>query len=307
MQEGRPVAFSSRAMTKTEQRYAQIEKEMLAIVHACTKFDQYIYGRQGVRVESDHKPLESIFKKNINSSPKRLQRMLMYLQKYDLKVEYKRGKEMYIADTLSRAYLNHIPKKQDVKCDILAVKELEICALVESLTMTGDTPNSKKRMEEIRKGTTEDEALHQVINFIQNGWPDENNALPGAVKPYFSVRNELTVDDGLIWKGDRCVIPMTMRKKSMQLIHSSHIGIESCLRRAREYVYWPGMNHEIKDFISKCDVCNRLRSSQMREPLESHDIPSRAWSTLSADLFQFKGQQYLIVVDHYSNYFEARK
>jgi hypothetical protein len=166
---------------------------------------------------------------------------------------------------------------------------------------------SKKRMEEIRKGTTEDEALQQVINFIQNGWPDENNALPGAVKPYFSVRNELTVDDGLIWKGDRCVIPMTMRKKSMQLIHSSHIGIESCLRRAREYVYWPGMNHEIKDFISKCDVCNRLRSSQMREPLESHDVPSRAWSTLSADLFQFKGQQYLIVVDHYSNYFDYER
>ena len=65
LQKGRPVAFSSRALTPTEQRYAQIEKEMLAIVHACTK--------ENIKVESDHTPLESIFKKDILKSPKRLQ------------------------------------------------------------------------------------------------------------------------------------------------------------------------------------------------------------------------------------------
>nr|XP_058968946.1 uncharacterized protein LOC131795390 [Pocillopora verrucosa] len=72
LQEGCPVAYSSCVMTPTEQNYAQIEKELLAIVLACEKFDQYIFGRSDVVVQSDHNPLETIFKKPIHSSPKRL-------------------------------------------------------------------------------------------------------------------------------------------------------------------------------------------------------------------------------------------
>ena len=105
LQEVDPVAFTSRALTSTERNYAQIEKELLAIVHACDRFDQYVFGRE-ITVETDHKPLEVILKKPLLAAPKRLQRMMMQLQKYNLRVVYKRGSEMYIADTLSRAYLS---------------------------------------------------------------------------------------------------------------------------------------------------------------------------------------------------------
>ena len=105
MQNGQPVAYTSRALTDTEIRYAQIEKELLAIVFACDRFDAYIYGRDVVNVESDHQPLETITRKPLNDAPKRLQRMLLQLQKYSLNVRYKRGKQMHLADTLSRAYL----------------------------------------------------------------------------------------------------------------------------------------------------------------------------------------------------------
>ena len=107
LQEGRLAAFSSRVMSQTEQNYAQIEKEVLAIVFACEKFDQYIFGRSDVIVQSDHRPLETIFKKPIHNSPKRLQRMRLHLQHYDIHVEYKRGTTMFLADTLSRAYLEN--------------------------------------------------------------------------------------------------------------------------------------------------------------------------------------------------------
>ena len=83
-----------------DNHYAQIEKELLAIVYTCDHFDAYIYGRDTVHVETDHKPLESIMLKPLNSAPKRLQRMLLRLQKYNLQVKYKRG-EMFLADTLS--------------------------------------------------------------------------------------------------------------------------------------------------------------------------------------------------------------
>ena len=104
LQNGQPVAYASRALTDAETRYAQIEKELLAIVFACNKFAQYVYGRHTL-VHSDHKPLEVIFKKSISQTTPRLQRMLLSLLKFDINVVYKPGKEMHIADALSRTYL----------------------------------------------------------------------------------------------------------------------------------------------------------------------------------------------------------
>ena len=89
LQEGLPVMYSSRALTATEHNYTQIEKELLAIVFAAEKFDKYIYARN-VQVQSDHKPLETIFSKPLHTAPKRLQRMLLRLQCYDLHVPYLR-------------------------------------------------------------------------------------------------------------------------------------------------------------------------------------------------------------------------
>ena len=103
LQEGQPVAFASRALTDTEVRYAQIEKEMLAIVWSAEKFHQYTFGRP-VSVMSDHKPLQNIMKKPLANAPNRLQGMLMRLQKYEVDVSYTPGKETLLADTLSRGY-----------------------------------------------------------------------------------------------------------------------------------------------------------------------------------------------------------
>ena len=95
-QQGQPIAFGSRSLSKREQQYAQIEKECLAIVFACERFNQYLHGRDCVTVDTDHK---LIFTKAIYNAPKCLQRMLMQLQKYHLKVRYCPGSKMFIADT----------------------------------------------------------------------------------------------------------------------------------------------------------------------------------------------------------------
>ena len=89
LQNGQPVAYASRALTPAETRYAQIEKELLAIVFACDHFEAYIYGRDAIQVETDHQPLVSIMKKPLNNAPSRLQRMLLQLQKYNLNLKYK--------------------------------------------------------------------------------------------------------------------------------------------------------------------------------------------------------------------------
>ncbi len=108
MQNGQPITYTSRALTDAVTRYAQIEKELLAIVFSCEHFEYYIYGRQSVNIETDHQPQVSIVLKPLHKAPGRLQRMLLRLQKFNLNVKYKKGQEMFLADTLSRAYLPHV-------------------------------------------------------------------------------------------------------------------------------------------------------------------------------------------------------
>jgi len=111
LQNGHPISFASRTLTKSEQKWAQIEKELLAIVFACERFHYYVYGREFL-VESDHKPLEVLLSRDIDSVTMRLQRMLLYLLKYPkMSVKYKPGRDMLVADCLSRAQL---PDESDI-------------------------------------------------------------------------------------------------------------------------------------------------------------------------------------------------
>ena len=113
LQDGLPGVYASRALTATERNHAQIEKELFAIVFACEKFDQYVYGRKKVHVQ--------IFRKPLVTAPKRLQHMLLRLQRYSLDMSYTRGSEMSIADTLSRAY---IPSEPSVHAAALAKMDM---------------------------------------------------------------------------------------------------------------------------------------------------------------------------------------
>ncbi|XP_053403100.1 uncharacterized protein K02A2.6-like [Mercenaria mercenaria] len=293
LQEGQPVAYASRALTQTEQNYAQIEKELLAVVFAFEKFHHFTYGRR-VFVESDHKPLEIISKKPLFRAPKRLQRMLLKLQTYDYEICYKKGKHMYISDTLSRAYIANgcATHLEDV---LLTDYEKEIEATCSSDYLAV----SSERQTRIKQATLEDQTLVKLIECIKNGW----NKAPREVKPYYSVRDELSVDNGIIFRGDRCIIPKSMRREILDQLHS-HIGIEGCLKRARSCVYWPNITSQIKDFISKCDTCQSLERKQSKEPLISHSIPDRPWAKVGTDVFTFDGNDYLVTVDYFSNFFE---
>ena len=104
-QDNKPVDYAPRSFTDTETRYAQIEKELLAILFGLERFLQYTYGKE-VIVESDHKPIEMIHQKSLASSPPRLKRMLLRLQRYTYTVRYKPGPEMHVPDMLSKAYIH---------------------------------------------------------------------------------------------------------------------------------------------------------------------------------------------------------
>ena len=237
-----PVSFASRALTQTETRYAQIEKELLAIVFACEKFDEYIFGREVVHVETDHKPLEEIFKKSLCDAPARLQRMLLRLQCYNLEVKYKKGSLMFIADTLSRAYLGEMLPSEEVK-------SLELVDHTENLRV------SPSRLTRIEQESALDPVCAELRQDILEGWPVNVHKCDPVLRPFFQFRDALIVQGNLVCRGPRLFVPSTLRKEFMSLAHSSHIGLGGCLRRLRECMFWPGMSAQMKDFIGQCDVC----------------------------------------------------
>ena len=294
MQNGQPIAYASRALTPTETRYAQIEKELLAIVFACDCFDAYVYGRDLVNVETDHKPLEPIFMKPLDATPKRLQQMLLRLQKYNLQVRYKKGKEMLLAETLSRAYLPE-------------VNATEFARELEDIDHRVWPPVTEDRWQQLKNAAADDPVQQKLQEIIRSGWPENRAQVPECVRPYFDVRDELTIQNELIFKGQQIVVPAVLRKELMEKTHASHIGIEGCTRRARDTLYWPCMTTEIKEYISKCDVCMTHRTSQGKEPILQHEFISRPWAKVAADLCKFDNRVLLVVSDYYSNYIEVAR
>ena len=158
LQEEKPVAFASRALTATQQKYAQIEKETLAVVYGLQKFHHYVYG-QSVIVETDHKPLEQILNRPLHLAPLRLQKMMMSLQRYQFKVKYKPGKELLLADALSRAYL---PESCEVLVEDVEVNEIEV---------TAHLPISPEKYKEFKTATAEDTVLQKLQKVVTEGWP----------------------------------------------------------------------------------------------------------------------------------------
>ena len=206
LQNGLPICYASRALTDVETRYAQIEKELLAIVFALERFHQYTFARH-VIVSSDHKPLESILKKPLFKAPRRLQGMLMRMQRYQVTVVYKPGKEMHLADTLSRAF----PSSNE---DASPQEEFEQINMVNYLPITND------RLSQIRENTSCDEALQLLKEVILKGWPGDKTCLPSQIHPYFPYRDELTAQDGLLFRGERVIIPSNLRQTMKERVPS---------------------------------------------------------------------------------------
>ena len=118
-----------------------------------------------------------------------------------------------------------------------------------------------------------------------------------GIHQYFEIRDELSVDDGVILKGQRSIIPQTLRQKIKQKQHNSQIGSQGCFCTVHETVYWPGMNAEITDYIQKCNVCMSLQSNH--EPLISHEPTSRPWEKVATDIFTLDDKNYFSTVDYY--------
>ena len=221
-----------RVLTETEQRYSNIERELLAIVFALERLNHYTFGRT-ITVQSDHQLLQSIWKKSIVSASPRLQRLLLRLAHYDINIEFLWGKENVIADALSRVCLlqSNNSKVKDSKIDVIPVHHITQNALV-----------SKARLQDLRLATQSDPTLGSLTKTVHEGWVQSKKDCPEQLLDFWSFRQKISKEDGLLYKNQRLIVPHSERLETLKVLHLGHYAVDKMQLMALETVYWAGIN-----------------------------------------------------------------
>lgn len=288
LQNDQPIAYASAALTSAQKNYPQIEKEATAIRYGCKKFHEYVYGKK-LTIETDHKPLEIIFKKPLHTAPARLQRILFDVTQYDPVIEYKKGSQLYVADSLSRDC------KQNIENNAEPEMEIEVHIVMAM---------SKKMQNIFISGTKDDGELSQLQQMIQEGWPNEIRHVPYQLRQFWTFREELSTYNGLVFKGNNVMVPKSQVNETLRQIHHGHCGIQSSIRRARSALYWIGMSKDITDYINKCSICQMNRRSETKEPMIIKTVPTLPWEIVASDIFKFGKDEYVLICDSYSGFFD---
>ena len=213
--------------------------------------------------------------------------------RFDFTITHVPGKELHTADTLSRAPLSRVddPLRKEVHAYV-------------QMIVTG-LPASEERLENIREQQENDSECSQLKELCERGkltW----DTMRGTLKPYYPVRDELNVVNGILMRGQRMVIPTALRELMLSKLHSVHQGVTKCKERANQSVWWPGIRKNIEEVVYRCLTCCKHKK-QRPEPLIPSEFPAYPWQVVATDLFEKKGVDYLLVVDYYSRYVEVTK
>ena len=278
-QNGKPIAFASKALTETECQYVNIEREMLADVFRAERFHTYIYG-QSFTIESDHKLLESISRKNLADTPAWLQCMMLHLQGYDFTICYCPGKEMVIPDMLSCFSPRPGP---DLSLDI-AIHHAHIM------------PDCK---EAFQQAFVNDPEMQALADLIITGWLKDIKEVPCPLCLSWQHQETLTVKNGLVLQGEALFIPPAKRERVLHQLHQFHQGIMKSQLLAHGSFFWPGINKAIKEVVHQCETYTQFQSQNPAAPITPTPTPSCPWQMCATDIFTLEGVDHLVVGDFY--------
>ena len=229
-------------MNDSERRYAQIEKEALALTWALERFSEYVLGKV-ICLETDHKPLIPLLgQKSLDLLPPRILRFRLRVMRFQYSIHHVPGKSLYTTDTLSRAPM---PESTETPhCHSTEVEQF-VQAIITGL------PASTDRLEVFSKAQANDSICSKLIEFFKSGWPSRNK-LDRILKDYWRFRANLTLSNSLLLYQSRIVIPSSMRQEILAKIHHGHQGIHRCRLRVATSVWWPGVTTAIERFVQSC-------------------------------------------------------
>ncbi|KAJ1519047.1 hypothetical protein ONE63_011290 [Megalurothrips usitatus] len=226
-------------------------------------------------------------------------RMRMRLMRFSFKIEHVSGKALHSPDTLSRAPQQPTGPIDDA--DVLTDGEVELHARA----VVADLPVADPVLRMVQEGQQRDAVTQAVLRCVHEGWPHPR-AVTVDLAPYHRERANLAAVDGILVRGDRLVIPESLRADMLGRLHAGHLGETKCLGRARASVWWPGVSEDVRRTCADCEICAQHRPQPV-EPLMPSPVPERPWQRVAADLCQRGADHYLVVVDYYSRYPEVAK
>ena len=266
LQDDNPVYYASRTLTSAEKNYQNLERECIVAVWGMEKFHYFLYGKH-FTLQTDQKPLVSIFRKHMIDVSPRIQRIPICAWQYQFKPQYISGKMNVIADALLRVTPLDF-EDHNVDKEVLAVNVLTYTAIEE------------KEKTELLNETDKDAELQALKMVISKGWPKKRSSLAPNLQPYWNYRDELTIEDGILMKGQKIIIPTSLKQQYIDKIHTGHTGIGSCLKKAREFVFWVNYSKDIQEADYRCTPI----SSSIPSPAEIlfgyyfRKFPQRAFS-----------------------------
>ena len=293
LQEEQPIYYASRALTSAEKNYQNLEREAQAAVWGMEKFHYFLYGRKFI-LQTDQKPLVSIFRKHMIDVSPRIQRITIRAWQYEFEPQHIPDRNNVISDALSRVTPLEFQDSYAEK-DILAVNFLQYSSIEE------------KEREEVLQETNKDKELQMLKYYISTGWPARRSQIPMILHPYWNFRDELTIESGILMKNSKVLFPETLKQKYLKQIHQGHQGIKACRSRAREFVFWINLNNDLKELVEKCDLCQSQQNSFTVIQKYISEVPPHPWHTVGSDLFYFQRIDFLVVVDYFSKYLIVRK
>ena len=264
------------------------------------KFNYFLYGKE-FTFKTDQKPLVSIYKKHmVDISPRVLRLIVRSFPYLPFKVVYKKGKDIPVADALSR--VTPMDPEDNMQLPIIAVNMITTHILMS--VHPQDIFSNK--LDRLRKSTVQDNQLTRLSCYINTGFPCDKKNLPKGLHEFWNHREALSIESRLITCGNRIIVPKEMRPEMLQFIHEGHWGKERCLLQARNTVFWPKMTHDIQELTERCIICQEHGKSQ---PIigTTQELPPFPWHTLATDIFYWKRMDFLIVTDVFSKYFLVRK
>ena len=240
--------------------------------------------------ETDQKLLDTILWKSIHQATQRLQGILIRTFAYHFTVKYLPGSTNQLADCLSQLG----GQKDTIKLPKLHIHQI-----------TSQLSARSERLNQMRIATQKDDELALLKHTIMHRWPSTIREVQSKIQTYWTFREEVTFEDGIILKGSQIVVPHKKHQATLQLIHEGHLGLGKCKFRAKDTVYWPGLNDQLEKLILNCELCLKYSHSKCKhKPTTSlgQEIPVHPLSKLATDIFHFEGASYLLIVDYTSRF-----
>ena len=220
----------------------------------------------------------------------------MRMMKYTYSIFHVPGKNLVIADALSRA-----PAQQQTS----DVDEWngEVDAYVRAIF--NSLPATDKRLLQIQAAQEEDPTCILLKRYCLEGWPSKQK-LKGEISKYLHIVSELSICEDLILRNSRIVIPKALQKDTLQKLHSGYQGINKCKCRAAQSVWWLGLNKDLETMVNNCSTCCKMLFQQA-ERLMPTPLPTLPWQNVGVDLFECKKSSYIIMIDYFSRFIEIAK